>query len=274
MTMTLFNYIQSELIKEGFNEFIDDQGNLVFFDQDHQFMTKILNYDDDVSQIVDQLFHENKLKDPDHDQNFKKTFLYRFINRKINRQTIESFKLELLATFLNNADYINRIYQDVDQYLTQTVTTDQHNQQTNQQTNKQTNSQTNKQTSNQTSTQTNSQTNEGSQTTDNRQAFQDLPQNNVNIDVDNTILEGASDNTINRNKQVDQQETTGETEGTIEGLNDTLIDGETNVETDGETIGFNSGEHKTYQLDELIKSSGLMESVFREFDVKCFMQIW
>lgn len=226
MTTTIYNIIQSELIKKDFNEFVDDQGNLVFFDQDHQFMTKIFSYDVNVSAIVDQLFTGFSLKDPEHDHHFKKAFLYRFINRKINRQTVESFRLELLSTFLMNQDFINRIYSDIELYLNQTAITDQLNKQTN------------------------IQKNDGSTTTDNRSAFSELPQNNVQLDVDSTVMTSANDNTISRNKQTNTQE------------------------TDGLTAGETSGENKSYQLDELFKTNGLLEQVYNIFDLKCFMQVW
>ncbi len=222
----LFNIIQSELIKKGFNEFIDDQGNLVFFDTDHQFMTKIFKYDDDVSQIVNKLFTDQSLSDPEHDKHFKKAFITRFINRRINRQTVEAFRMELLATFLSNEDYINRIYTDVDKYVTQMATT------------------------NQTNKQTNKQKNDGSTLSDNRSAFADLPQNNVQIDVNSTIMTSASDNTISRNKQTNTQQ------------------------TDGETAGETSGENKAYNLDELFKTNGLLENIYNKFDRKCFLQVW
>ena len=95
-TTTIYNIIQSELIKRGYNEFVDHDGNLVFFNDDHQFMTKILSFDNDVSEIVDDLFNGNVLDDPVHDDHFKRNFFYRFINRQINRQTIEAFKVTLL----------------------------------------------------------------------------------------------------------------------------------------------------------------------------------
>lgn len=226
MTTTLFNIIRSELIKKGYNEFIDDQGNLVIFDQEHQFMTKIFSYDQDVSIIVDHLFSGMKLQDPEHDKHFKRSFLYRFINRRINRQTVESFKMELLATFMNNESFINRVYQDLDKYVTLTSMNESENRQTN-----------NQQVI-------------GSSTADNRSAYAELPQNNVQIDVDNTIMESANDNTISRNKQVNSQE------------------------TDGETIGNNASESKSYRIDELLKSNGILEPIYLKIDRKCFMQVW
>lgn len=189
VTTTIYNIIQSELIKRGYNEIVDQDGNLVFFDDDRQFMTKILSFDHDVSEIVDDLFNGMRLEDNDHDHHFKKTFLYRFINRQINRQTIESFKLEMLSTFLMNKDYINRIYSDLDHYITQ----------------KQTNESENKQTNNQKV--------DGSTTSDNRSAFSALPQSTANLDINNTNMQYPSDNTISRNKQTNSNETDGETTG-------------------------------------------------------------
>lgn len=226
VTVTIYNIIQSELIKKGFNEFVDDQGNLVFFDTDHQFMTKIFSYDKDVAEIVNQFFTGLSLKNTEHDKHFKKAFLYRFINRRINRQTVEAFRLELLATFLSNQDYINRIYSDVDLFLTQTARSDQQNKQSNKQ------------------------KNDGSTTSDNRSAFSELPQNNVQLDVNSTVMSSANDNTISRNKQTNIQE------------------------TDGLTAGESTGENKAYQLDELFKTNGLMERIYNVFDVKCFLQVW
>lgn len=226
VTVTLFDYIKSELIKRGLNEFKDSSGKFVFFDEEYQFMTKILTYDEDVSDIVDYLFTGVSLNHREYDMYFKKIFTLRFLNRQINRQTVESFKVELLLTFLVHQDYINTVYTDLDKYL--------HQSQINENTNKQ----------------TNNQQNDGSTTTDNRQAYAQLPQNNVQLDVDSTVMDSASDNTISRNKQANKQ---------------------TNV---GETTGESKTENKSYSFNELFKSHGLLEHVLNEFDKKCFLQIW
>ena len=76
-----------------------------------------MSYHSDIETIVDSLFNNMKLNNVVHDQHFKKTFFFRFINREINRQTIESFMLELTATFLQQQDYINRIYADMEKYI-------------------------------------------------------------------------------------------------------------------------------------------------------------
>src|SRR5699024_9199472 len=98
--------------------------------------------------------------------------------------------------------------------------------------------------------QINKQINDGTSTTDNRQAFADLHQSSTNYDDNNTVMYHATDNTITRNKQKNKKETEGETSGKTE------------------------SENKTYQLDELLKSNGLLEQVYDIFDRKCFLQVW
>ena len=241
-TTTIYNIIHSELIKRGYNEIVDNDGNLIYFDSDQQFMNKIFSYDEDISEIVDDLFNGNVLDDPVHDDHFKRNFFYRFINRQINRQTIESFKIELISTFMSNEDYINRLYADMDLYLNQTNKSEGENKQLNKQTNKQ----------------LNKQKTDGSTISDNRSAFADLPQSTANLDVDNTTMSYATDNTISRNRQKNLQDIDGITEGETDGLNE----------------GNNKTESTIYQLDELFKTNGLLEQVYNVFDVKCFLQVW
>lgn len=226
MTTTLYNYIRSELIKKDLNEFVDDNGNLIFFEEEHQFLTKILSYDADVSSIMDKLFTGVSLDTREFDEHFKKGFVSRFLERRINRQTIEAFRLQLLSTFLTNKRYINVIYADLDKYIHQESANEQINSQKNQQ------------------------KTDGEALTDNRQAFANLPQNNVQLDVNSTVMESASDNTISRNRQTNNQNSM------------TFADGETTM------------QNRSYQLDELLKLNGLEERIYNEFDRKCFMQIW
>src|SRR5690625_1296684 len=225
-TTTIYNIVHSELIKRGYNEIIDEDGNLIFFDSDLQFMNKIFSYDEDVSEIVDDLFNGNVLDDPEHDDHFKRSFFFRFLNRQINRQTIESFKLELLSVFMSNKTYINMVYEDLEDHILQKNISSSDNEQKN------------------------NQVNSGSTTSDNRSAFADLPQSTANLDVNSTVMQYPSDNTISRNKQTNQQE------------------------TDGSTTNESHSENRSYQLDELFKSNGVLENILNIFDVKCFLQVW
>src|SRR5699024_12154482 len=92
-------------------------GECVFYAQDYQFTEKILRYDEDVSDIIDYIFSGVSLNKEEHDKHIKKGFLSRFVNRQINRQTVEAFKMELLSTFISNETFINTLYEDLEKYI-------------------------------------------------------------------------------------------------------------------------------------------------------------
>ena len=249
--------MQSELYALGHdNEIIDKEGNLVFFNNDFQVMSKIMSYDSDIETIVDRLFNNMKLNNIIHDQHFKKTFFFRFINREINRQTVESFMLELTATFLQNQDYINRIYTDMEKYILGYSETNDDN--------KQDSNDLKTSTSNSNSSNTSESTSTGNTTTDNRQARSDLPQSNINLDVNNTVMRSANENDISRNKQNNTQSNSDEQTS----INET----ENKDESESHSSGESNSISKTYQLDQLFKTNNVLERVMNEFDKKCFMQ--
>ena len=362
-TTTLYKIVQSELYALGHNhEIIDKEGNLVFFDNKFQVMSKIMSYDEDIKKIVNHLFNGYGLEKEEHDTHFKKMFFYRFINREINRQTVESFMFELMSTFMINQGHINRVYNDLEKYILQHSTSETSNKQLSKEISQQINQQVASQiderlnsenstsgntqntdntskdnsiqnttnnttdvstgqtssTSNQDTTQDTTQTVTGNTTSDNRQARSDLPQNRVNLDVNNTLMATANENEISRNKQTNTQDTdtnvTGNTKDTSSGTSennstskvignsDTKNTGESNTittgsnqsesngestgrtesdshgQTDGTSDSESTGESSTlnmiYQLDELFKSSSVMEHIMNEFDKKCFLQFW
>lgn len=266
VTVTLYDIIQSELINKGFNEFVDNEGNLIFFKDEYQFMTKIFSYDADISSIMDKLFTGLSLNQPEHDHHFKKAFLFRFLDRRINRQTIEAFKLLLYTTFLSNQDYMNRVYKDLELYLLQTKTSEQKNNQSNIDTSHQTNVQNTRQLN----TQTNKQDSDGTSTTDNRDAESTLPQDNVQLDVNSTVMDSANTNRISRNKQLNNQKSIGETSGENTSENDSITSGRNTSDVNGTT----TSEYKDYNLEQLFKTNGLHDQIYSVFDGKCFMQTW
>lgn len=298
-TTTLYKIIESELhSRTNTNEIIDENGNLVFFDNDHQIMPKILHFDDDTKDIVNDLFGGFSLEDAGHDHHFKKTFALRFMNRQINRQTVEAFKMQLISTFLTSESYINRVYADLEKYLEQTGTSEgttknlskeisnQINEQLNNQLDKRESMENTRQNNEEDTREDSTQNVEGTTTTDDRQAHAELPQNNVNLDVDSTRMDSADTNDISRNKQSNNQETETETTGHREGLttgeNSRDETGEMTSETKGTTDSVSDSERegethtvtKSFQLDELFKTNGVLEGIFRQFDKKCFLQIW
>lgn len=210
-TATIYDLLESEIMKTGMNEYVDENGKLIFFDSEYSIMSKILAYEDDIYQLITKKFFIGQgLEDVEKDKKFKKAFLHRFLHREINRQTIEAFATQVVYTFMANEDFINRIYSDLEQYLL------------------------GKTTSNQESSNTS--------TTDNRSAFSQLPQNNVHLDVDSTVMTTANDNTISRNKQATTQN--------------------------------QQNENSQYKLDELYKINGLIDMILDKFDIKCFLQTW
>src|SRR5699024_6541959 len=216
-TTTLYKYVESELFKMSHDqEIVDSQGNLVFFDDDFQVMTKIMTYDDDVTYIIDELFKNVELNELVHDFHFKKAFFYRFVNRQINRQTIESFRFELISTFLTYQEHINKVYEDLEKYIQgvseSKTMTDTHSDDTSEQNSKsnttQNDTQENENKTNDTSEQKNNQNTKGNTTTDNRNASASLPQSNIQLDVNNTIMKTEDSNDISRNKQINKKKQT------------------------------------------------------------------
>lgn len=233
-TTTLFKIVASELQKMGLNEFegskpatdVFPYGDFVFYDKDFQFTEKILNFDYDVQTVIGWLFHGYSLDYVFHDEHFKKMFLLRFANREINFQTVESFKFALISSFLSQKEYINRVYDDLEKYIQQQTTNESK------------------------SLGSNNTKSNGNNITDNRQAYIENPQDEVNLDLNKTTTTYATDNTISKNK--------------VENTNSS----DTIMKNDSRVIG------TSLSLDELIKSSSIMENILKEFDRKCFLQIF
>lgn len=205
------NILQSELINSGFNEFDLKDNQLTFFDDDHVFIKKILNYDEDVEKIVNLKFFFNlKLDDPENDKRFKKHFINRFFNNRPCYQTLEAFASQVVYIFLNNIDFLNEYYQNIDKYFQgKTESEDTGNTET---------------------------------ISDNRTATATLPQSEVNINVDNTILDYADDNTIMRSKDVNIQD--------------------------------NKNDSKKFDINTLLDSRNILENVFNQFEEHCFLKTW
>ena len=224
--MKLYDYYKSKLIEKGLNEFISDTGELVLFDNEFQFTTKILKFDDDIKQITNELFNQLMLEDDFKDNHFKRNFLMKFIHRKIGTRTIEMFQMELMTTFLTYEHYINSLYNDLEKYIL------------------------NENISNSKSTGGSSDESISNNITKNRQAFTTLPQNNINIDLNNDVLRSADDNTISNNST--DSATTNTSKNNSESINNS----------------------KSYNLDQLVKSNNLFNNILDEFDKRCFYQLF
>lgn len=184
-TATLFNIIQSELIKSGKNEFfingelITDNENTDLF-----FIQKAMRLDTDVKAIVDKRFFlDYSFSNQQLDKFFKRMFINRFLNREINRQTIEAFATILVSIVLSHEQEIIHLYEDYEKMLQN-----------------KSNSNTNQQT-------------DSNSTSDNRQITAELPQTDVNLDVRDYGINFADDNSISRTATTNHSESSSETNG-------------------------------------------------------------
>lgn len=224
--MKLYDYYKSKLIEKGLNEFISDSGELILFDTEFQFTTKILKFDEDIQLITNELFNQLTLEDDLKDNHFKRNFLMKFIHRKIGTQTIEMFQMELMTTFLTYENYLNSLYNDLEKYiLNENISTGQNSGNS-------------------------SDESISNNVTKNRQAFTTLPQNNINIDLNNDVLRSADDNTISNNS----------------------TDSTTKNKSNNDSESMNNS--KSYNLDQLVKSNHLFNNVLDEFDKRCFYQLF
>lgn len=263
-TTTINEYFNSELSRMGFNENVND-GKLTFFDEEFQFIQKILKYDDDVHEIVTRkIFKGFQLPNVDTDKYFKQAFVTRFLDREINRQTIEAFAAQVLYVSITHSDYINEVFSKdfmmyinntsfsesietgnmIGQTLNDTNTTNNaksqsHESYTGNETNDTVTHDDNKNKSQETS----QATHEDTDVNESRSARSTLPQSEVNINVDNDELDYADENTITKTKDVKK----GLDESLKESTSDTTDDFKSNSDTDT--------THQTDQDDESLSNS-------------------
>lgn len=262
-TSTLMEIIQSELQNKGYNEFIN-KGHLSFNDSEFAFIQKVLRYDEDVQKIVNNtIFKGFKFNDERVDQYFKEAFITRFMDREINRQTVEAFASQVLYVTLTREDYIYTVFSSemlkfVEQH-TETLSEDRGMGQENS---------TEQGQSKERQQQKTHDDYEDNNTNDRRDANSTLPQSEVNINVDNTVLDYADTNNIGRDK--------GHAEGTKDGTLDNINNGETDTKrnTQSENTSNHEALTKTYLIDNLEKIKNMRDEIFDIYDKKCFLHIW
>ena len=290
-TTTLNEYINGQLMRMDKDEFINN-GKLTIFDEEFQFIQKIIKFDDDVYKIVNEKIFKNlKFEDEKVDKHFKKSFITRFLDREINRQTIEAFAAQVVYITLTHEEYIKTVFssefykyleQHVDfnnDYVGNTIENSTEHGET-----KQTQDSNTKDNYSDTSNTTHSDTTKGKggSTDDNRSANATLPQSEVNINVDNTNLNYADENNISRNKNTNfnDTDTSGNSETTSNGnrnsdytgLTDGLSDSERNAQSDNTSN--TKSLTKSYLLDNLKTIYDMKEQIYNTYDKKCFLHIW
>lgn len=229
ITTNLYNIIESELQKKGFNDYFND-GKLTAFDKNYSLYHKMLAFDEDVSGIVTGVLFNGFTFSVEVDSLFKKMFTQRFLNREINRQTVEAFTGKLLYTTYAYQSYIETVFTDLIAYANNEAKTTQNNLNHNVAVN----------------------VADGTTISDARQLESDLPQDNINLNVDNTTLDYGNRNSISRNKNKNDQTNTNTSDGTQNNTNVTSVK----------------------NLEVLIQSSRVLDELFNIYDKACFLQTW
>lgn len=206
-TSRLYDIIYGEL--ECHRAEIYRSNNQIIFNQNN-LMRKTLEYKDPyfIKMLRETLFYGTTTIN--QRERFEREFLQRFINRVIKYQTVDLFA-SYLATFVSEyQELINYCYDKYDMLVTAQVET----------------------VSNNNSTTTNK----------SNSIYSNLPQNQINMNLDIDTLDYADDNTISKSRA-------------------------TNSGTDRSTSS-------AYDIEALSKISALKEQIFKDIDNLLFSQIY
>ena len=242
-TITLFDFIQAEFIKQGHEEFFDyeDFNNkekdfgMKFNDERNSFMYKILNYDEDTQDVINnRIFRGLKLKSTQQDRMYKQMFLMKYLNHQIGFQTIEEFTSQVMFLFMTHKEYLDYYYEHYIDMLQQK----------------------NQGSSSTTSTNEGSSisTDEGDSGYSARSANVTLPQNQPFVDLESSYVDYADDTRADFSKN--NKSSTTETEN------------KSDSENSGETLNVR------FSLDELNKTRNIMKRYIEEYQKPCFMLVW
>lgn len=209
-TEKLGDWIESELILKGHNEYYNN-GHLTFGDENTAFMQKILQYDTDVETIVNEkIFKGLKFSDDGVDYTFKKAFINKFHNRSINCETFDDFASKVVYKTMVLEDYIVSAYTQGLKYMEGIKTS--YNKSDN------------------------------SNESNSRSIFSNLPQNEYNMDINDSVMPNPDTNDMGKSNSKGVQNSNGNT-------------------TD-------------YNLDTFYKAFHMFDQIFEELDRTCFLKFW
>lgn len=130
-TASLMDIIQTELINNGLNEFVnkvDGVTQITKNDDKFTFIRKVAQYDGDVQAVVNRtLFMNFKFKNETTDLFFKRSFITRFLDRQIANQTVDLFANHLVSFSILNEAFIDNLVMNFEKYLNGDSSTDTKN---------------------------------------------------------------------------------------------------------------------------------------------------
>lgn len=212
-TTTLEEILRNEASKyhDWDDIFNNENGQLIRYGATDALIYQVSQYSDMVADLCNHAFFSSyTLSDKDADKFFKKMFVNRFLIREIGFQTVDIFRTRLIGLLLQYEQYIVNTYKNYEKMFSghSESTTDQKGQGLNKQ----------------------------------RYAHVSLPQNNVNIDLNNDIAEYADINDLTNNSN----------------------DNKSNSKTTSDK----------FSPDVLRKLENVYQRVLDDFDVKLFLQVF
>lgn len=215
ITSSLYYIICSELINSGYNEFITQNRNqLTYYDKNARVISQINMYEKDeiIKACQNTIFYGLSFLN-NYRKRFEKEFINHFLTRNIKYQTYEVGRLQLVSFVFENLELIESIYNAENLLLGKSQTTS---------TGKTTSETTNK----------------------NNSLYADLPQDNINMDVNNDTLDYASNNSINKSK------------------------------SNGTSDSDNVSNSQSYNIDNLTKLYMFKSQLFNDLDKRLFSQLF
>lgn len=212
-TTTLEEILRNEASKyKNWDDiFNNESGQFIRYGATDALIYQVAQYSDMVAELCDHAFFSGyKLSDENADRFFKKMFVNRFLIREIGFQTVDIFRTRLIGLLLQYEQYIVNTYKNYDKmFIGHTEsTTDQKGQGLNKQ----------------------------------RYAHISLPQDNVNIDLNNDIAEYADINDLTNNSS--------------------------NNSNNSKTVS------DKFSPDVLAKLENVYQKVLDDFDRKLFLQVF
>lgn len=212
-TTTLEEILRNEASKyhDWDDIFNNENGQLIRYGATDALIYQVAQYSDMVANLCNHAFFSGYiLSDEKADRFFKKMFVNRFLVREIGFQTVDIFRTRLIGLLLQYEQYIVNTYKNYEKMFSghSESTTDQKGQGLNKQ----------------------------------RYAHVSLPQNNVNIDLNNDIAEYADINDLTNNSS--------------------------NNQNNSKTVS------DKFSPDVLAKLENVYQKVLDDFDRKLFLQVF
>lgn len=234
--MTFNKFLKSELART--HSEIQKNGEFVFMNPEDSYQNEIRRYTEEVHELMMKNFFVGfSFRNNDIDRRFKKLFVNYFLDRKWLFETSDKMASAIYSTLLMEEDYINMLYDNIEYYI-----------------NGYRYSHTEAHSEGKTAEES------GSDRTDrssgkSRGLNADLPQSQVNINLDNSDFQYGS--TVNATNNTNSS--SGETNTAREGENET--------DSNSTTIS------NDYDIEKLEKINGILRKIVNRFDSYCFSQL-